>query len=148
MLKRALYTVLSMCAVLMVFASQVQAQPYSERTLRGVWVFQGSGNIGGTPAVNVGRQVFDGRGNCTLEGRLNFGGTVIPLTTERPGGSCVYTVDSNGLGHQEITVVDPGGVASTFLIDVALINKGEYFWTSSDSLGNTVAHGTTRRQRP
>ena len=148
MLTRVLVPALTAFAVLTISAGQVEAQPYSERSLRGAWAAQGDGEIGGFASTSIGRQVFDGAGGCSIVLRLNFNGTVVPLTSDTPGGSCTYTVDPNGLGTQDIVTVDPGGVASNFLIDFVFVNTREFLWIASDSLGSTVAKGVTRRQDP
>ena len=64
----------------------------SAASLSGPYGFEGSGSIGGVPAVFVGTLVFDGTGKASYAGQiaLNTGGTIDPLD-----GYGTYKVDSN-----------------------------------------------------
>ena len=124
MFKGMLVSGLMLCVLMVVVATPVQAQNYSERSLRGAYVFLSQGTIGGVSTPAVGRIDFDGRGECTNAIQLNFGGVILPLTADENGGSCGYTVGPNGFGKATVTFVDEGGNPfPAFIIDFIIVSK-------------------------
>ena len=63
-------------------AADSHARGCSNASLRGVYGFQTGGIVvpDGTPRGNLGRWVFDGRGNFTNALTVNDNGTIIPVT--------------------------------------------------------------------
>ena len=103
--------------------------------------FDGFVFIGGAavPAASVGRFIADGRGNLTDGVRtLVVGGTAIEQTF-----TCTYTVNSNGTGHADCTVVPSANDESFDFVIVE--RKKEAFFTATTP-GVTI-RGATRRQQ-
>jgi hypothetical protein len=117
---------------------------FSARTLRGAWGFNAQGFLAAntpaqTPASAVGRNTYDGVGQCTSEAKLNVGGTVLALTAT----SCTYTVDPDGTGIQQTTY--PAGSFTTHFVLVE--HASEFLFTVADAVqpGTTVASGIAKR---
>lgn len=147
MVKRASLITFLSCTLCITGAAQ--AEPgFTLESVKGSWGFTTPGSIGGVPVSAVGRSVFDGAGACNTKLTLNFGGTLVPLTTKDPGGQCSYTVDRDGLGAVDIRFVDPDGNLSDFLVSFVIIDeRKEYRFITSDAQGQTVGYGVSKRQR-
>ena len=150
MVKRTIATVLA-AAGLLVVAGAVEAQNYSDRSLRGSYIFRGDGTVTDVDAPSVGRIVYDGEGGCTSRFFLNFGGTLLQFNTDAPGGSCSYSVTSKGSGRLDGVYRGPQGLVEfngqMMLVDDGA-SSGEVFWTATDPDGQTVGRGVIKKQRP
>ena len=147
MIKRTSLLILIFCAVLA--TGSVQADDgFTLESVQGSWGFTTPGSIGGVSVSAVGRTIFDGSGGCETTLTLNFGGTLIPLTSTASGGQCSYTVNPDGTGSVELIFIDPAGNASDFLVSFVIIDKEkEYRFITSDPAGQTVGVGVAKKQR-
>jgi len=118
---------------------------FSDRTLRGVYGFSGSGTIAGgaIPATVVGLTRFDGAGGCAVSARLNAGGAVHALTST----SCSYGVNADGSGWQRIALSGAPFPLPEFISDLVIVdNAREIHFVLSDAGGGTVANGIAKEQ--
>ena len=126
---------------------------FSSRTLKGQWGFSAFGTIGPVPAAAIGRLTFDGRGQCVNVATLNFGGALVPLTTNDPNGACSYTVNFDGTGRIEQTFIDPTGTGpfgtqpAIFDVTLIIVDDGKEFrFIVDDPSKATVGNGVAKRQ--
>ena len=128
-----------------------EAQDYSERSLRGSYIFRGYGTVGGVDTPSVGRNVYDGAGGCESRAFLNFGGTIVEFNTRPAGGSCSYTVTPKGYAELSLVYIGPEGPVP-FDVQVMIVDdrptSGEAFWTATDPSGSTVGRGVLKKQTP
>jgi hypothetical protein len=116
---------------------------FSVRSLRGTYVFSGSGTLmGGTvQAATVGLNSFDGAGGCGIKARINAGGTVLSVTA----ATCVYTVNADGTGTIRLRFNDPS-LPVPFVSNIAIVDEKEVHFMLQDELGGTVASGIAKKQ--
>jgi hypothetical protein len=130
-------------------ASSDTSGRFSNRTLRGVYGFSGSGTLlnGTVQAAVVGLNSFNGAGGCRIQGRLNLGGGVHSIQSS----SCTYHVGPDGAGSLEVvlTATPPPAVPlpPSFTSDFVIVDNGKQLqFMLSDDLGLTVASGLTVKQ--
>lgn len=126
--------------------SSAEAQSYSNKTIQGTWAWHSDGFIGADWAPSTGLVTFDGRGECGGSFHIVIGGQVIFLSVDAPGSDCRYSVNPDGTGTLEATVVDPVGNTTVFFNNFTILNRNKFFWISTDALGQTAGRGVSERR--
>lgn len=146
---RAIVLVLALACVLAAVAEAGEGDGrgggFSLRDVDGPTAFAFDGHVfTGTamaPAAAVGRFVADGRGHLTDGVRtLVVGGATFHQTF-----TCTYTVDPNGTGSAECTVMT-GPAASEESFDFVIVERRREAFFTATTPGVTI-RGATRTQR-